>query len=227
MLENFGVDVPVDNLIYKARDILVLMRQGALKLEESRKQAVQEPQLATQQAEAFSTMKNQLTSQLGQTTGMPLPKKIQDIELKLQKYRDEKVKHELLALEERKKEMLENERAVFELRQHQRSQLRSNQEFVKTMDAKIYSDWMQAEKTKEDRQTRERTFNEFMRSKKLAHMKSLRSQDEKDFREGLDTFEMNCLKLGIDLEKDLDTVLKEKEQTKKPFNKVAFLERVR
>jgi len=44
-------------------------------------------------------MKSQLTSQLGQTSSLPLPKKIQDIELKLQKYRDEKVKHELIALE--------------------------------------------------------------------------------------------------------------------------------
>jgi|JI6StandDraft_1071083.scaffolds.fasta_scaffold46931_2 hypothetical protein len=91
------------------------------------------------------------------------------------------------------------------------------------MDAKIYSEWMHTEKVKEERVQREKTFNEFMRSKKLAHMKSLRNQDEKDFRDGLETFEMNCLKLGIDLEKDLDTVLKEKDQPKKAFNKVAFL----
>lgn len=149
-------------------------------------------------------MKSQLTSQLGHTSsGLALPKKIQDIEQKLQKFRDEKVKHELMALEERKKELLDNERAVFELRQHQRSQLRNNQEFVKTMDAKIHAQWMYTEKVRQDRLDRESTFNEFMRGKKLAHIKSLRDQDERDFKEGLETFEMNCLKLGIDLEKDL------------------------
>jgi len=45
-------------------------------------------------------MKSQLTSQLGQSSSsLAMPKKIQDIEAKLQKYRDEKVRHELIALE--------------------------------------------------------------------------------------------------------------------------------
>lgn len=66
-----------------------------------------------------------------------------------------------------------------------------------------------------------------MKSKKLAYMKSLRHQDETDFKEGLETFEMNCLKLGIDLVKDISTVMKEKEKPEKTFSSVAYLERIK
>lgn len=62
-----------------------------------------------------------------------------------------------------------------------------------------------------------------MMSKKIAFTKSLRDQDEKDFREGVETFEMNCLKLGIDIDKDLTTVIEQQKQPKRPFNNVAFL----
>jgi len=50
MLENFGVDIPVDNLIYQAKEILVLIRQNALKQEEARKQTTAEEVLPSQHA---------------------------------------------------------------------------------------------------------------------------------------------------------------------------------
>jgi hypothetical protein len=30
-MENFGVDIPVDNLIYRAKEILTLLKQNAIK----------------------------------------------------------------------------------------------------------------------------------------------------------------------------------------------------
>jgi pyrroloquinoline quinone (PQQ) biosynthesis protein C len=56
------------------------------------------------------------------------------------------------------------------------------------MDANIYEGWSKTEKVKEDRINKQKTFNEFIRSKKLTHLKSLRDQDEKDFKEGLEMF---------------------------------------
>lgn len=49
MQENFGVDIPVDNLIYRAKEILVALRQQALKMEEDRKQPTVESVLPPQQ----------------------------------------------------------------------------------------------------------------------------------------------------------------------------------
>jgi hypothetical protein len=38
---------------------------------------------------------------------------------------------------------------------------------------------------------------------------------------------MNCLKLGIDLVKDIDKVMKEKDKPDKTFNSVAYMERIK
>lgn len=48
--------------------------------------------------EKLTTMRKDLTSQLGMSSTQGMPKKIYEIEAKLQKFKDEKVKHELLAL---------------------------------------------------------------------------------------------------------------------------------
>jgi hypothetical protein len=109
LYENFKVDIPIDNLIYRAKDILATIKENAQKMQENRSREAEYTMMekqkeTTRQQEMLGTMKRDSRSQFSST--MNMPKKIVDIETKLQKYRDEKVKHELMALEERKKEVL-------------------------------------------------------------------------------------------------------------------------
>jgi hypothetical protein len=40
MIENFGVDIPVENLIYRAKEIVTLLKQKTVKQDEARTQTV-------------------------------------------------------------------------------------------------------------------------------------------------------------------------------------------
>ena len=87
-----------------------------------------------------------------------MPKKIQEIEKKLDKYREEKTRHELFALEERKQEIDQYRRAVQNNRDYEMNKLRRLHETTKEQERKVYDVWMKTEHIKNNRIEVDREF---------------------------------------------------------------------
>lgn len=64
--------------------------------------------------------------------------------------------------------------------------------------------WNKTEQIKMDRIDRDRNLNDFLRCKKQNEAKRRREEEAKGFQEGLQAFEQNCMRLGIDIDHDPD-----------------------
>jgi hypothetical protein len=109
---------------------------------------------------------------MNQTT--KFPKKIMEIEGKLEKYREIKVKHEIMALEDRKREIEENRRLVEEHRLFELSKVRANHEFMKEHERKVFDVWMKTEQTKQSRVDKDNALKSFLEEKKSKFHQSMR-----------------------------------------------------
>ena len=62
-----------------------------------------------------------------------------------------------------------------------------------------------------------------MKEKKTKFYSSLRNDEEKTFKDGLEAFQLNCIRHGIELDHDPDKPLKADGD----FNKVVVMERIK
>lgn len=136
LLENFNHDFPVNNIMYRTADLLKVIRDEAIRYVEEKK--IMTMKAATSissggdrtliqplEEKQFRTREKEITNSatfFNQTSKMP--KKIQDIEKKLDKFREEKTRHELVALEERKQEIEQYRRVVMNNRDFEISKIR-------------------------------------------------------------------------------------------------------
>jgi hypothetical protein len=95
LMENFGYDFPINNIIYRTEDLLKVIRDQTIKYQERKKDATlkaattikshHESMIEPREEKLFKTRENEIketkTNYMNQTTKMP--KKIQEIEKKL------------------------------------------------------------------------------------------------------------------------------------------------
>lgn len=92
--------------------------------------------------------------------------------------------------------MIEEQR-VFEI-----NKVRANHEFRKEQERKVYDVWMKTEQVKMARVEKDSNLNRFLEEKKSKFYESLRNEEEKAVKEGLEAFQLNCIRQGIELEHD-------------------------
>lgn len=79
---------------------------------------------------------------------------------------------------------------------------------TKDFEKKVYDVWAKTEQIKHNRVEKDQAFNSFMKEKKDKLHSSLRQEEMKTFTEGLEAFQLNCIRHGIELDHDPDKPLK-------------------
>lgn len=83
---------------------------------------------------------------------------------------------------------------------------------------------MKTEQIKQARIEKDNNLKSFLEEKKNKFYQSLREEEVKSFKEGLEAFNLNCIRQGIELEHDPDKPLRKTEDN---FNKQVVMERIK
>ena len=95
-----------------------------------------------------------------------------------------------------------------------------NHEMRKEFEKKVTDVVTKTNEVKLERIDKEQQFFRFMKSKKDNFLNSLRQEDQHAFVQGLDDFQLNCLRQGIELEHDPSKPYHPKEEN---FNSKVML----
>lgn len=117
-----------------------------------------------------------------------LPPRVRTIEQGLQKYRDEKLIHEIKSVKLKQKEEEKEREWLQSLRQVELEKLRANHQFIKDQDKNIYTFWWNTEKVRHDRINRETQFNLMMTNRLKDAVVSAKKADEEDMEETFKLF---------------------------------------
>ena len=135
----------------------------------------------------------------------PIPPKIIKIEEKLQKFKDEALRHELLAKSLKEKEMKEDYEAKMIIRDYEMEKTRKNKEYVLNKKFENIKNWKKTQNDKIERKAKEKKLEDFFTQKIKNKVYNEKKDTENQFKEGVQYFENNCQKLGIDLNHEFDT----------------------
>lgn len=94
----------------------------------------------------------------------------------------------------------------------------------KQFEKKVADVVAKTEEKKLERIDKQQQFFRFMKSKKDNFANSLKEEEQKAFSQGLDDFQLNCLRQGIELEHDPNKPLQPKQDN---FNSKVMLQRIK
>ncbi|KRX04379.1 Calponin homology domain [Pseudocohnilembus persalinus] len=158
-------------------------------------------------------------------TKTQLPRKILEIEEKLEKFREEKIKHEIIAKQQFEQDQILDWELKQEFRQQELEKLRANKTYMKDVEQRIYQNWQKTEMDKKARQDKEKQFQDFMTGKILKKIQDQRDLDEDEFVNGVKYFKKNAQRQGIELKHNPE---EEKREVKKPkFNPQTTLAKIK
>lgn len=111
LMENFNVDFPIQNILYNTHNLLGTIRDccqnHSRRQKEATLQRIHAAQTSTLKPQPQDTFikkrEEEILGGTGKWNSTKLPKKIQDIEAKLDKFKEMKTKQEIMALEERRR----------------------------------------------------------------------------------------------------------------------------
>ena len=83
---------------------------------------------------------------------------------------------------------------------------------------------MKTQQIKKGRVEKDTNLKNFLDDKKNKMYQSLRDEESKSFKDGLEAFQLNCIRQGIQLEHDPDKPLR---KTEEGFNKQVIMERIK
>lgn len=157
--EKLGVNLPTDNLIGKAKEILTVLQQFS-------------SPLASGKIGTSSTIKNNnqstggMNRSLGSYGTQTLPKKIIVIEEKLQKFKDEHTRQQEFMKEEHNKDAVYRELVIQQRVKEDRQKMKLASTMGKDQDKRVMQFWTKTEQIKMDRIDRDKNLNDFLRCKK-------------------------------------------------------------
>jgi len=153
-------------------------------------------------------------------------KKLGIIENKLLKFEERKERLELKAIREQQREDQLVHHLLMERRQQQIEQLKENQEFMDEWMKKGRKDWTTNKKVTLERIRKEEVLNKALTDKHINKLKKNMEDATDDVVGGVDSFEKNLARMGIENEANLDALddTKKSQQTasKKPLGGFSF-----
>ncbi|KAL4495175.1 hypothetical protein ABPG72_007282 [Tetrahymena utriculariae] len=133
-----------------------------------------------------------------------LPPKIMDIELKLEKFRQQKLKSEILAKTLKDQEIERENQWRIEHRQYEINKTRNNHKYIEDKTKNIHENWLKTQQVKQTRIDKEQTLNNYLTNRLKDEVKAVDNFEFKEYKEGLDYFKENCIQQGVSLRHDPD-----------------------
>ncbi|CAD8061769.1 unnamed protein product [Paramecium primaurelia] len=153
-----------------------------------------------------------------------LPKKLKSIEESLHRFRDEKLIHEIQAVQLKQKDEEKERQWLQSLRENELEKIRANHEFIKEQDKKIYEFWKYTESIKHNRIEKEIKLNQMMTGRLVAEVNQKKKDDQKAMDNNIYLFLQTCIRQGIEIEKDPS---KKPVPEKAKFSAVATMMKIR
>ncbi len=142
----------------------------------------------------------------------------------MEKFRAEKIRHEIMAKKIKEEEQERDRALVQELRDFERTKLKNNKTYIQEQSNKGMENWKANQTIKLTRIEKEKKVNDFLTSKLRKAVLDVKDHDKQEFQEELKYFADNCQRLGVELKHD---PTKKIVVEKAPFSKVATIMKIR
>lgn len=152
-------------------------------------------------------------------------KKLSLIEENLLKFEERKERLELKAIREQQREDQLVHQLLMERRQKQIEQLKENKEFMEEWMKKGRQDWAKNKQVTLERMRKEQILEKALTDKFINKLKQNMQDATEDVENGIDSFEKNLARIGIENEANLDALDDAKKQpttSKKPLGGFSF-----
>ena len=129
-----------------------------------------------------------------------------DLETKLEKFDINRQRNEEKAAREIQEMQRRYQEVKNEARNSQMEALRKNKEYIQELDKKGWEDWKKNQDVRLTRQQKEAEFENKMTQRIKNKILEQEEYERTDANEGVDDFETNAQKLGVDLEHDPEEI---------------------
>ena len=153
-------------------------------------------------------------------------KKLSLIENKLLRFEERKEIQEIKAIKEQQREDKLVHQMLMDRRQNQIELLKDNKEFMIEWEKKGKKDWAKNKRTKLERIQKEEVLNKALVDKHINRIKKNINDATDEVVYGIDSFEKNLARIGIENEPNLEALeeVKKPPAGKKPLGGFSFLE---
>ena len=136
-----------------------------------------------------------------------------DLDKKLEKFSEAQVKNEQKALEKLREEQERDKQIQEERRKIELNKLQRNITFMEDWQAKGWAEWTKNMKVKNEREKRDKDFEESQNTKMKDRMVKAERIERQEVLDDITAFESNAQKFGIELEHDPEQTTKRVEPT--------------